>query len=363
MASERSNRDTLFPGSAPGKSISFGNHELPLPPTSSRPPWGTYRKGDSKESLTAQVGRKLQPESYRLPDKRSQSSWNGSSGPLGPAKRPRGGRNSDALDSAYRDEDGVLGSGRTRTGERSPSRMTYHEFMVLDQAGSANIGRDNTRECNLVAIKRLIGVRKRPLRRIKPFTSDHVVSIRETYFENDDLVIIYERMDVSLRHVTSILQGPFQPPQIAAICKQLVAGLSYIHEELLLCHEDLGCATILLNIDGIVKIANIGESFIRSITTAESKQDDVRSLGFVMMELMEPTTYMLNPRSTELQTPEKWKDGSGIKGFLSATQSQSLEQLRNHAFLPTEALAKCLKAHVFCALVAAGIHWDIISLP
>jgi hypothetical protein len=169
-----------------------------------------------------------------------------------------------------RDGPNLDGLRRTRTEDQTPSRVTYHEFMVLDQAGLANIGCDDTRECNLVAIKRLIGVRKRLLRRIKPFTSDHVISIKETYFENDDLVIIYERMDVSLRHVTSILQGPFQPSQIATICKQvneppnqlraladqnqLVARLSYIHEELLLCHEDLGCATILLNINGMVKI-------------------------------------------------------------------------------------------------------------
>ena len=218
MASERSNRDTLFPGSAPGESSSFGNRNFPLPPTTSGPPRGTYGKGDSKEKLTAQVGRQLQPASYRLTDERSQSSSNASPGP---AKRLRDGPNPDVPDSAYKDRDEATGSGRTRTKERAPSRVTYHEFMVLDQAGSANIGCDNTRERNLVAIKRLIGARRRLLRRIKPFTSDHVVSIKETYFENDDLVIIYERMDVSLRHVTSILQGPFQPSQIAAICKQV----------------------------------------------------------------------------------------------------------------------------------------------
>lgn len=215
MASEKSNRDTIFPGSAPGKAFSFGNHEFPLPPTTSRPPRGTYGKGDLKEKLTAQVARKLQPAPYRSPDKRSQSSSNASSGSPGPAKRLRGGPNPDVPSS---DEDEVVGA---RTKDRAPSRVTYHEFMVLDLAGLAYIGCDDTRQCNLVAIKRLIGARKMPLRRIKPFTSDYVVSIRDTYFEKDDLVIIYERMDVSLRHVTSILKGPFQPSQIAAICKQV----------------------------------------------------------------------------------------------------------------------------------------------
>ena len=214
MASERSNRDTLFPGSAPGKSSSFSNHKVPLPPTTSGPLNG---KGDSKERFTSQVGGKLQPAPYRLPDKRSQSSSNTSTSSPGPAKRLRDGPNLDV----HNNGDEVMRLRRTGTEEQTPSRVTYHEFMVLDQAGLANIGCDGTRECNLVAIKRLIGARKRLSRRIKPFTSDHVVSIRETYFENDDLVVIYERMDVSLRHVTSILQGPFQPSQIAAICKQV----------------------------------------------------------------------------------------------------------------------------------------------
>jgi hypothetical protein len=216
MSSERSNRDTLFPGSAPGKSSSFGNRKIPLPPTASEPRNG---KSDYKERFTSQVGGKL--ASYRLPDKRSQSSSNTTTGSQGPAKRLRDGLNPDLPGSAYKDGDEVVRLGRTRTEDRAPSRVTYHEFMVLDQAGLANIGCDDTRECNLVAIKRLVGVRKMLLRRIKPFTSDHVVSIRETYFENDDLVIIYERMDVSLRHVTSILQAPFQPSQIATICKQV----------------------------------------------------------------------------------------------------------------------------------------------
>ena len=77
-------------------------------------------------------------------------------------------------------------------------------------------------------------------------------------------------------------------------------------------------------------IANIGESFAQNrIITAEARENDIRTIGFVMMELMEPTTYIRDPRSTELQNPGKWKDGWGIKDFLRATQHQSLEGLKN----------------------------------
>ncbi|CZR70121.1 uncharacterized protein PAC_20022 [Phialocephala subalpina] len=86
-----------------------------------------------------------------------------------------------------------------------------------------------------------------------------------------------------------------------------------------------------------------------------------RCIGFVMMELMKPATYILDPHSAELRSPEKWKDGLGIQGFLSATQNQSLNQLRNHDFLPEEPGSKCFKAHVLCALITAGTYWDILS--
>jgi hypothetical protein len=125
-------------------------------------------------------------------------------------------------DSAHKDDE-VATFKRTRIEHRSGAspRPTYHEFMVLDQAGSANMGCDNTRERDLVAIKRLKGIDKSSTHKMRPFTSDHVVNIRDMYFENDDLVIIYEQMHKSLRDITGILQGPFEPFQIATICKEV----------------------------------------------------------------------------------------------------------------------------------------------
>lgn len=100
----------------------------------------------------------------------------------------------------------------------------------------------------------------------------------------------------------------------------------------------------MLNLDGSVKIgrwkfsslppqlmliANIGESFARNrIITAETRQNDIHGIGFVMMEIMEPTTYILDPGSTELRDPGKWKEGRGIQDFLKATQHQSLKDLK-----------------------------------
>lgn len=117
----------------------------------------------------------------------------------------------------------------------------------------------------------------------------------------------------------------------------MVSGLLYIHEELGLAHSALSCSTILLDLNGRVKIskfkrervcgrllipipANVGDSFIENRRlNPDSERNDIRSLGAVMMELMEPITYILDAGSTKLKDADKWKDGLRIEDFLAAT--------------------------------------------
>ena len=61
--------------------------------------------------------------------------------------------------------------------------------------------------------------------------------------------------------------------------------------------------------------------------SGEKEQEDIRALGLVMVELMEPDTSMLYPNSLTLQRPEEWRDNTGIKEFLAATETSSLEDL------------------------------------
>lgn len=152
------------------------------------------------------------------------------------------------------------------------SQVSYNELMTRDQAGPAIIGSDNSEECRFVAIKRVKKVDNSLVHRIPSFNSDQLVEIRDMYQDNDDVVIIYEQMDVSLRHITGLLQGPLKAFQIAAICKEVrvsfdrftsnlltvgekvLDGLSYLHKELSHYHGALSCGTILLNLEGRVKI-------------------------------------------------------------------------------------------------------------
>lgn len=186
-----------------------------------------------------------------------------------------------------------------------------------------------------MAIKRL----RKPegsVHQVPPSTCDQIVNIHDMYFENGDVVIVYEQMDVSLRHTIGILQHcPLKAFQIAAICRevsvsvdltgahhtygpQVVIGLLYMHEELGLAHGALDCSTILLDLNGRVKIgkfrgrpgfgqllicqANVGDSSIeKRQLNPDSERNDNRSLGALMMELMEPTTYIVDAQSTKLK--------------------------------------------------------------
>lgn len=74
--------------------------------------------------------------------------------------------------------------------------------------------------------------------------------------------------------------------------------------------------------------ANIGDSIIEQrVCTVEKIREDTRCLGYIMVELMEPTTYALNPRTIVLEYPVRWKANTGLKDFLAATASKPLEEL------------------------------------
>ena len=71
--------------------------------------------------------------------------------------------------------------------------------MTLEQADSAFMAHDDTRDCNLVAIKRF--------KRLGFAKSTQVVEVKDMFFDQHDLVVIYEPMDISLREITGITQS------------------------------------------------------------------------------------------------------------------------------------------------------------
>lgn len=115
--------------------------------------------------------------------------------------------NSHLFDSSYKKDDKITRFKRMRIKRRIKRslRVIYHEFMNLDQIKSTIMNYDNVKQCNLIIIKRLKKIDKNLMCEMRLFTNDYVINIKDMYFNNDDLIIVYKLMNIFLRAIINIL--------------------------------------------------------------------------------------------------------------------------------------------------------------
>lgn len=69
--------------------------------------------------------------------------------------------------------------------------------------------------------------------------------------------MVFEYMDHDLRGVLSQTQFTFSDAHLKSLCQQMLQGLSYLHRKSVI-HRDIKGSNILLNNQGIVKLADFG---------------------------------------------------------------------------------------------------------
>ncbi|KAG9451812.1 hypothetical protein H6P81_004716 [Aristolochia fimbriata] len=135
--------------------------------------------------------------------------------------------------------------------------------------------------------------------------SPYVVVWYQSFYDNGVFSIIMEYMDGGslsdfLRHVKTIPE-----PYLAAICRQVLQGLIYLHHEKHIIHRDLKPSNLLINHTGGVKITDFGVSAILASTSGQrdtfvgtcnymsperisggayGSKSDIWSLGLVLLE-------------------------------------------------------------------------------
>ncbi|XP_044464117.1 mitogen-activated protein kinase kinase 2-like isoform X2 [Mangifera indica] len=133
----------------------------------------------------------------------------------------------------------------------------------------------------------------------------YVVVCYQSFYINGVISIILEYMDGGsladfLKSVKSIPE-----PYLAAICKQVLRGLLYLHHEKHIIHRDLKPSNLLINHRGDVKVTDFGVSAIMARTSEEANsfvgtynymsperisggkygyKSDIWSLGLVLLE-------------------------------------------------------------------------------
>ncbi|XP_061966161.1 mitogen-activated protein kinase kinase SIPKK-like [Populus nigra] len=133
----------------------------------------------------------------------------------------------------------------------------------------------------------------------------YVVMCYQSFYDNGAISIILEYMDGGsladfLKSVKKISE-----PYLAAICKQVLKGLLYLHHEKHIIHRDLKPSNLLINHRGEVKITDFGVSAIMQSTSGQANtfvgtynymsperisggrydyKSDIWSLGLVLLE-------------------------------------------------------------------------------
>ncbi|KAK4368604.1 hypothetical protein RND71_012396 [Anisodus tanguticus] len=95
----------------------------------------------------------------------------------------------------------------------------------------------------------------------------YVVIFYQSFFDNGAISIILEYMDGgSLADLTKKVKT-VPEPYLAAICKQVLKGLWYLHHEKYIIHRDLKLSNLLINHRGDVKITDFGVSAVLESTS------------------------------------------------------------------------------------------------
>lgn len=196
----------------------------------------------------------------------------------------------------------------------------------------------------------------------------NVVEYIDCYHVEDQLWVIMEYLQGgSLTEVISICQ--MTEPQIAAVCKEVLLALSFVHS-LHRIHRDIKSDNILLSTNGDVKLADFG--YCAQLTEQSNKRNsvvgtpywmapelirgmdygtgvDIWSLGILAIEMAElqPPYLELPPLralfliatqgTPTLKSPEMWTDH--FKSFLAealdvdTTKRASADDLLKHPFI------------------------------
>ncbi|KAJ6698944.1 MAP KINASE KINASE [Salix purpurea] len=132
-----------------------------------------------------------------------------------------------------------------------------------------------------------------------------VVMCYQSFYDNGAISIILEYMDGGSLADFLISVKKIEEPYLAAVCKQVLKGLLYLHHEKHIIHRDLKPSNLLINHRGEVKITDFGVSAIMQSTSGQANtfvgtyvymsperisgerydyKSDIWSLGLILLE-------------------------------------------------------------------------------
>lgn len=152
----------------------------------------------------------------------------------------------------------------------SPRGSRDELYEIVSQVGEGTFGKvykaRNTSTGRFVALKRIRMEAERDgfpvtaMREIKLLQSlrhDNVVRLYEMMVAGTNVYMVFEYMDHDLTGILSQTQFSFTDAHLKSLCRQMLAGLAYLHHKGVI-HRDIKGSNILINNRGELKLGDFG---------------------------------------------------------------------------------------------------------
>ncbi|KAL4927716.1 uncharacterized protein BDV17DRAFT_292222 [Aspergillus undulatus] len=162
-----------------------------------------------------------------------------------------------------------------------------------------------------------------PVNQVVQTSHENVVNLQELYLSPHSVTLAYDCWGISLLEVCRVAKiFADDESTVATICKEVLHGLKYLHEEVGIVHGSISCGTVILTDTGRVKIADIGDSMISGRECSDRSQDyqAVCQISASLLDLSSAT----RPQSSLRLAAED---------FARAPLGTSLGELLDHPFL------------------------------
>ncbi|KAJ5183279.1 hypothetical protein N7492_000895 [Penicillium capsulatum] len=200
---------------------------------------------------------------------------------------------------------------------------TYKRFVALGTSGTTYLAQGPASSLDIVVCREERISEAGMTRNLISTSHPNVVQLMDAFADFNIMFMVYERMEISLPRLRSSAQ--LEKVHIATICKEVLHGLLYIHRDLDVAYTGLLYENVFLDLSGSVKIGNFGTSLIAGNKT--QYRSNSRSVGVLLLYIMQPGTMCRHPDETSVCHPEKW-DSSMVQ-FQKATETSSIEEILN----------------------------------
>ncbi|KAL3469009.1 kinase-like domain-containing protein [Aspergillus californicus] len=130
---------------------------------------------------------------------------------------------------------------------------------------------------------------KLQLKLLRTTAHENIVNLQEVFLEDDQISFIYDEWGIPLEKICRQLY--LGEVEVATICKNILAGLTYLHNDIGIAHGAIDLDNIHLMPDGGIKIANIGNCFVHQLDPCQQDQD-ILAVCCMTRVLLGPTGHL-----------------------------------------------------------------------